>query len=198
MGLIVLKCSNCGAELEIDDDRNLVFCSYCGAKMLVEKQEVNIEGMPTALSLLKRAKQFEEQGEYEKSREYYNRVLDIDPDNEEAQIGLQKKFRLEFIRKRQPSNMGTKLEIIVTDSEGHTKSQINYNRRAYSNVFEVLPGWQHISLIRAVLGARLTTEFDVEVKGDICIQIAYGTAFTGIPNAKPLTAGVTIHHVKVS
>ena len=199
MGLILLKCSNCGAELEVNDDRKLFFCSYCGAKMMLETQEVNIEGMPTTDSLLKRAKRFEEEENYEKAREYYNRVLDIDPDNEDARAGLRKKYQLIFVRQKQTPNIGTKLEIMVTDPEGHTESQMNYNKRKYKNVFEVLPGWQHVSLARTVLGTRwgVVTEFYVEVKKDICIRVRYGTALTGIPNARPLTEGVTLHRSKV-
>jgi len=31
MGLVNMKCPNCGAELKIDKDRENVYCEYCGS-----------------------------------------------------------------------------------------------------------------------------------------------------------------------
>jgi DNA-directed RNA polymerase subunit RPC12/RpoP len=31
-----LKCPNCGAELEIEDELDVFFCKYCGTKIIVE------------------------------------------------------------------------------------------------------------------------------------------------------------------
>ena len=41
MKLIELSCTNCGAQLSIDEDRTEVVCQYCGTKMLVDKEKVN-------------------------------------------------------------------------------------------------------------------------------------------------------------
>lgn len=40
MGFIALRCPSCGAEIELDDSRDFAFCSYCGTKMVREKQTV--------------------------------------------------------------------------------------------------------------------------------------------------------------
>lgn len=48
--LIKLYCKNCGAELEISDDREFCYCMYCGTKMLIPadrkfiriKKDVNV------------------------------------------------------------------------------------------------------------------------------------------------------------
>lgn len=33
--VIVLKCPRCGADLSADEDRDLLFCQYCGAKIML-------------------------------------------------------------------------------------------------------------------------------------------------------------------
>lgn len=34
--MVPLICPQCGAELEIEEDRDTCFCTYCGTKLLVE------------------------------------------------------------------------------------------------------------------------------------------------------------------
>lgn len=47
MKLITLKCPECGATLQLDQDRKECFCTYCGSKILldeeIQKQDVRIE-----------------------------------------------------------------------------------------------------------------------------------------------------------
>lgn len=47
MKLITLKCPECGATLQLDQDRKECFCTYCGSKILldeeIQKQDVKIE-----------------------------------------------------------------------------------------------------------------------------------------------------------
>lgn len=44
MKLKALRCPECGAKLEINNDREFCFCSYCGCKIIIddEKQETTI------------------------------------------------------------------------------------------------------------------------------------------------------------
>ena len=62
-------------------------------KKLLPRNETNFpihmqQGGPNVNSLLKRAKIFLSQEEWNQAKEYYNRVLDIDPENSEAYVGL--------------------------------------------------------------------------------------------------------------
>lgn len=47
MKLITLKCPECGATLNLDGSRKEYFCTYCGAKILldeeIQRQDVRIE-----------------------------------------------------------------------------------------------------------------------------------------------------------
>ena len=40
MGFIALRCPSCGAEIELDESRDFAFCSYCGTKIVRDKQIV--------------------------------------------------------------------------------------------------------------------------------------------------------------
>lgn len=39
MTTVSLKCENCGADLEVDKNREFCLCSFCGSKIMIEKEE---------------------------------------------------------------------------------------------------------------------------------------------------------------
>ena len=41
MSLIDVKCPNCGASIQLDDNREFGFCSYCGSKVQLQNPTVN-------------------------------------------------------------------------------------------------------------------------------------------------------------
>ena len=43
MKLIKLTCPDCGATMEISQDRKVYFCTYCGAKILVDNESKTIK-----------------------------------------------------------------------------------------------------------------------------------------------------------
>lgn len=101
MPMVPAKCTQCGANLTVDDTKEAAVCECCGTAFITEKAisnyqitnnlnianaTINVSGV-SADNLLCRAEQFEAQGDYEKAKEYYNRVLDIDASN---QIALSK------------------------------------------------------------------------------------------------------------
>ena len=93
MGLVSLKCPECGAELDIDDSREYAFCSYCGSKVMREKTRielsgsVSVKGIAGADSLLQRAFIFLEDGDFSSAGQYIERVLDLEPQCAKAYIG---------------------------------------------------------------------------------------------------------------
>ena len=87
--LEVLKCPQCGGDVELDENQQYGFCKYCGAKVQntnfkVIKGEVKIVGNPTVQNFMKLAKRDFEDENYGEALENYNKVLDIEPDNWEA------------------------------------------------------------------------------------------------------------------
>ena len=46
--IIHLRCENCGSSMDINAERDILFCPYCGAKALIEESdEVKITKMNT-------------------------------------------------------------------------------------------------------------------------------------------------------
>lgn len=85
----VLKCPQCGGDVELDDNQEYGFCKYCGTKMQNTKfkkitGEVKVVGNPTVENFIKLAKRDFDDENYEEALEKYNKVLDIEPDNWEA------------------------------------------------------------------------------------------------------------------
>ena len=88
-----IQCEVCGSTeiKKISDD--LFECQSCGIqyekseiqKLLVEiTGEVKIDHTEDAEKMLVRARQFEEKGDIQKAKEYYERALDYEPENAEA------------------------------------------------------------------------------------------------------------------
>ena len=98
MALVPAICTQCGAQLEVDNSQEAAICKYCGTPFIVEKainnyvvkNTINVENASINVSgvnidsLLKRALEFEIAGDIDKALEYCNRVLDVDFDNETA------------------------------------------------------------------------------------------------------------------
>lgn len=90
MSLIVAKCPSCGANLEIDNSRDYMFCQFCGTKIVDQVQKIEINGAVSIdrknemSNLLIRANQFFKSNDFQNALNYYNKVLDIDALNEEA------------------------------------------------------------------------------------------------------------------
>lgn len=43
MKMYLLKCPNCDATLEVEPDRKMLFCSYCGSKIIVDDEVKRVE-----------------------------------------------------------------------------------------------------------------------------------------------------------
>lgn len=89
-----VTCELCGGNELIKDD-GLFVCQHCGTKYTAEEARkliidgpVTVEGIAGADNLLKRAKEFERQRDIDRAEEYFNRVLDLDPDNSEAKAAV--------------------------------------------------------------------------------------------------------------
>ncbi len=89
MGIKALKCTSCGANIQLDDSREFGFCQFCGTKlMLVDKVEVkhtgsvSVEGIQSVkeridnyYNLFKNS--FLEH-DYKRSKELLNSILELD------------------------------------------------------------------------------------------------------------------------
>ena len=108
MPIVPAKCTQCGANIDIDSDRDAGICQYCGTAFITEKainhfnNTYNIQNATIHVSgvdienLLIRAVQFEKKNDREKALEYYNRVLDIDAFRVEALEGIERLSQVYF------------------------------------------------------------------------------------------------------
>lgn len=92
MGFVKLTCPNCGANVEMSEDREYCFCTYCGTKIVQDKVivehkgTVKIDGIANVKSLLNRISLFIEAKDWESALAYCERVLDLDPTNPNAYV----------------------------------------------------------------------------------------------------------------
>lgn len=104
MALVPAICTQCGAQIEVDDTHEAGICKFCGTAFITEKainnyvvnNTINVQNASINVSnvnienLLLRAKEFENNGDNEKALEYYNRVLDENINNTEARAGIER------------------------------------------------------------------------------------------------------------
>lgn len=109
MQIIKIECPSCGATPEVNKDLEFGYCMYCGTKIYIPnavqkiRGTVSIDKSSETENLLKRAGQYEAAGDLEKAGEYYERVLDMDADNETAhqrRAGLQILIARQYERER--------------------------------------------------------------------------------------------------
>ncbi|MBQ8572352.1 MAG: zinc ribbon domain-containing protein [Ruminococcus sp.] len=92
--LVTMKCPSCGANLEIDNTREFMFCQYCGTKIanIAEKVEVSgtvtLDNSSAINNLLQRGYEFERAMKIDEAIDYYNKVLDLQYDNKNARQGI--------------------------------------------------------------------------------------------------------------
>ena len=78
MRLINLTCSHCGAELQIDADRKQAFCTYCGSKILIEDEDIQITNRIIDEARLKEAEIKLKELEYQHERELREETLRLE------------------------------------------------------------------------------------------------------------------------
>lgn len=94
MGLIAAKCPQCGAEISNEDNRDFMFCSFCGSKVMFEKQivefqgTVSVDGIASIKAMADRADIFLANREFDRASEYFDKILDINPRFAKAYWGL--------------------------------------------------------------------------------------------------------------
>lgn len=90
MGFQKLKCNNCGANLEVDDNLTVGFCQYCGCKFMLEEKvnvSVSVKVDNNNENKLKMAYNYIDDFNYEKAEKIFKSVLDDDASNYRAWWG---------------------------------------------------------------------------------------------------------------
>lgn len=101
MGLVAAKCPQCGADINVDEEKDAGICEYCGTAFITEKAinnyntyvtnnyagaNINITG-GNIENLLKMAQNAEDAGNTKEANRYFSKVLELDSDNATALLG---------------------------------------------------------------------------------------------------------------
>lgn len=79
MSIRKLKCSACGANLEVDSKLEVGFCQYCGSKfMLCERVNVDVKIDHEIDNKIMVANQFFQEGNFEKAEKIFKEILSYD------------------------------------------------------------------------------------------------------------------------
>lgn len=134
MALVPAICTQCGAQIEVDDTHEAGICKFCGTAFITEKainnyvinNTIHVQNASINVTnvnidnLVLRAKEFEELGEKNKALEYYNKVLDEDINNSEARAGIE---RINYLSEINiggiivPKEIGERLKSLVDRGE---------------------------------------------------------------------------------
>ena len=108
--LVAAKCTNCGGALQVDPGLKTAECPFCKYTYVVEQAinnynisvtgnlhianaTINVQGRDIN-TLLARGKEYEEAKNYKVALEYYNKILDIDNNCEEARRAVERVTKL--------------------------------------------------------------------------------------------------------
>ncbi len=98
MGLVAAKCTQCGANIEIDDTKEAGICKFCGTAFITEKAitnyntyvtndfagaTINVTG-PDLDNLYQLARRFRHDGNSVEAAKYYDMIIEQDPSSWEA------------------------------------------------------------------------------------------------------------------
>ena len=91
----IFKCKMCGGSLEVDDDKKVCVCEYCGTRQTVPKYEDNYHksadsengDKPNTEVLLNRVTIFLADKNWKNADKYCEKALDINPECAEAYLG---------------------------------------------------------------------------------------------------------------
>lgn len=90
MGMVELKCPNCGASIELDESREFGFCQYCGTRVVQDKLIIEHRGSVTIdtseelKNLYVLAHRAKENGDTDNAQKYYEQIIVKDPTSWEA------------------------------------------------------------------------------------------------------------------
>lgn len=84
MALVAMVCPACGAKLEVEEGRDVFFCTYCGTRVEREIQRIHHTGSieiesRTLENMLERAQTFIRLGDWYRAQLLYDEITDIYP-----------------------------------------------------------------------------------------------------------------------
>lgn len=85
MPFVAAKCPQCGGDLQVPEERDIVKCMYCGVDVVVREAVRLVVGNASAYMEL--AVAAEDAGNYAEGYKYFTQVIELDPNNPSAWAG---------------------------------------------------------------------------------------------------------------
>lgn len=132
MELKSAKCPNCGGKLQLNPEIEKGICIYCGSEIIVaeaiQKFRGEIDGLATTQTHLIRANQLFEDGETDKAAKEFQQVVNLNPTNAEAFMGL---FRCAMASADYYLRLNHSLQRVISDYLNDVKiAKEKYGNRA--------------------------------------------------------------------
>ncbi|MCI0448441.1 MAG: hypothetical protein L0Y79_01495, partial [Chlorobi bacterium] len=86
MAFRAAKCPNCGGDLQVPDNKDVVKCMYCGHDIIVREAIKLVIGSDVG-NLMKLANAALASGNNKEAYDYYTKVLETDSNNSDAWFG---------------------------------------------------------------------------------------------------------------
>lgn len=172
---IAITCPNCSAVINVEKQLDFCFCTYCGTKVFIPQMNANndnninivvnneIKHGESAENFVYRARSFENEEDYDNAEIYYNRALDIDATNIEAQEGLKRiqsvvAYDNIFIERNDPYKFGEGKVILLINNE--VRGKLAYNTRLS---FIAPIGTHTIQFQRGIIKSKV---FNIDIKNN--------------------------------
>ena len=101
MGWIELKCKNCGADLEVNEEERSIICKYCGAKMISDTLEQKWAGYEFEKGVLRAEEEYRKSSqkvhEYELRRD--KEILEERLKIRKQELELEETYRKKALRR---------------------------------------------------------------------------------------------------
>ena len=158
MNLVSAKCPNCGANIQVDSERNECFCSFCGTKINTQQAiglVVKIDKSTDYKNFLRLASENAEMNQFDDAVSYVDKALEIHPDS--SQAWMLKAFFTSQCKEVSPAADGVIEPRCVFYNENYKKVLVS-GQKAIKFSNETLEGKSYESLIyRLFLGITKVT-----------------------------------------
>ena len=96
MALKSAKCPNCSGELSLPDDKDVIYCMYCGSSIIVREaiKVIHSEDPSKISNFIKLADDALSSYNFDESITYFNKALELDLRNSYAWLGKAKSLSI--------------------------------------------------------------------------------------------------------
>jgi len=136
MELISIKCTNCGATLKVANLRDKMHCDYCDCDFIIKNTPGGSQDQ--CENLYKRATMFLQDSDFARAREYFEKLLDLNPEDSRAHWG-----KVLVTLKCRDSNMLCRTNSVITgmnDYKNAVRFSSGQEQAEYINVGKWLDG----------------------------------------------------------